>query len=413
MTTNRVYVLGGYQTDFAKNWTRKGGGIFEMLQESVEGALESTQIDADEIDVAHVGNFVAELFCGQGQLGGIFNSIDPAFASLPASRHEAACASGSMALLAASAEIEANRYDLACVAGVELMKNVDGFKGAEYLGAAMWVGQEAQDATFPWPYQFAEIADLYDERYGLKQEHLAHIAQINFANARRNPNAQTRRWQFTDASFAEDDQANPVIEGRLRKQDCGQITDGAATVLLASEKYAAAYAKRHGLSLADIPHIQGWGHRTAPMKLADKLAIGKNQPYPFPHVRQAIQDAYRRADIAGHDDLDGIETHDCFTISEYVAIDNFGITEPGQAWQAIENGTIEMEGKLPINASGGLIGLGHPVGATGVRMMLDAYKQTTGQAGDYQIEDAKRVATLNIGGSLTTVASFIVGTGNE
>lgn len=404
-----VYILGGYQTDFAQNWTRSGLGIFEILQESVVGALTQTKIDPDDIDVAHVGNFVAELFCGQGHLGGMFASIDPAFVGLPTARHEAACASGSMALLAASAEIEAGRYDLACVAGVELMKNVDGFKAAANLGAAMWVGQEAQEATFPWPYQFAEIADLYDQRYGLKQEHLARIAQINFNNARRNPQAQTRQWHFTERSFAEDDTVNPVIEGRLRKQDCGQITDGAAAVFLASEKYAATYARRHGLKLADLPIIQGWGHRTAPLKLADKIAIGQDQHYPFPHVRAAITDAYRRANISGPNDLDGIETHDCFTISEYVAIDNFGITPPGKAWQAIEDGTIELEGQLPINPSGGLIGCGHPVGATGVRMLLDAYKQTTEKAGDYQIDGAKRFATLNIGGSLTTVASFIVG----
>ena len=205
---------------------------------------------------------------------------------------------------------------------------------------------------------------------------------------------------------------NPVIEGRLRKQDCGQITDGAVTVFLASKEYAADYATKHGIDLNDIPHIQGWGHRTAPMKLETKKEIGRDHKYMFPHVRQTITDAYQRAGISGPDELDGIETHDCFTISEYVAIDNFGITEPGEAWKAIEAGTIELEGKLPINASGGLIGCGHPVGATGVRMLLDGYKQTAGQAGDYQIEGAKRVATLNIGGSLTTVASFVVGTGD-
>lgn len=406
---NKVYILGGYQTDFAKNWSRAGGDLFAILREAVEGGLAVTKIDPAEIEVAHVGNFVAELFCGQGQLGGMFNSIDPAFASLPAARHEAACASGSIALLAAAAEIEAGRYGLACVSGIELMKNVDGQKAAEHLGAAMWVGQEAQEAVFPWPYQFSEIADFYDERYSLQHEHLARIAQINFSNAKRNPNAQTRKWQFTEASFAQDDEANPVIEGRLRKQDCGQITDGAAVVFLASEAYAAAYAKKHGLNLADIPHIQGWGHRTAPLKLADKFALGRNTEYPFPHVRQTITDAYRRAGISGPDALDGIETHDCFTITEYMAIDHFGLTAPGQSWQAIEDGTIELEGKLPINASGGLIGCGHPVGATGVRMMLDAYKQVTNQAGDYQIENAQRMATLNIGGSATTVVSFIVG----
>ena len=93
-----------------------------------------------------------------------------------------------------------------------------------------------------------------------------------------------------------------------------------------------------------------------------------------------------------------------------MAIDHFGITKPGESWKAIESGEIEMTGRIPINASGGLIGLGHPVGATGVRMLLDCYKQCTNSAGAYQIENAKNISTLNIGGSATTVVSFLVGT---
>ena len=107
--------------------------------------------------------------------------------------------------------------------------------------------------------------------------------------------------------------------------------------------------------------------------------------------------------------IDGIETHDCFTTSEYMAIDHFGLTEPGESWKAVEEGGIEIGGKLPINPSGGLIGAGHPVGATGVRQVLDACQQVTGQAGDYQVEGAKRFATLNIGGSGTTSVCFVVG----
>ena len=150
MSLSPGYILGGQQTDFAQKWGAEG--LFPLLQTSVRGALEATQIEAQEIDVAHVGNFVAELFCGQGQLGGMFASIDPALANLPASRHEAVCASGSMALLAAAAEIEAGRYDLACVTGVELMRHVSGQQAAHHLGVALWVGQEAQEAIFPWPY---------------------------------------------------------------------------------------------------------------------------------------------------------------------------------------------------------------------------------------------------------------------
>ncbi len=408
--SERVYVLGGYQTDFSQNWSRNGVEIFDGFRDTVQSAIESVDLAPEDIDVAHVGNFAAELFCKQGHLGGFFAALHPAFSGLPASRHEAACASGSIALLAAAAEIEADRYGLAAVIGIELMRNVPGQVAADYIGGpAMWSGHECMDVTYPWPHLFSELAGEYDNRYGVKQEHLAGIAKVNFANAKRNPNAQTRRWEFTEQSFTEDDEANPVIEGRMRKQDCGQITDGAACVFLASAEKATEYAKRRGISVADLPYIKGWGHRTAPISYEQKMTESRESEYVFPHVRGTIRDAFSRAGMSGVDDLDAIETHDCFTSTEYMAIDHFGITAPGENWKAIEEGDIEMDGRIPINASGGLIGLGHPVGATGVRMMLDSYKQVTGNAGDYQIEGARNVATLNIGGSATTTVSFIVG----
>lgn len=405
----KVFILGGYQTDFALNYKREGKDLYDLLQDSVIGALEKTDIAPKEIESAHIGNFVGELFCGQGQLGGMFVSIHPDLAGIPTARHEAACASGSMAVFNAMAEIEAGRYDLVCVAGIEMMRNVSGKEAANHLGAAAWIGKEAQDAQFPWPYLFNEIGEMYEERFGLKQAHLAEIAKTNYENAKRNPKSQTRTWGLDNRFFTEDEQINPKIEGNLRKSDCGRITDGGATIFLASEKYAKEYAKKRNIQFEKIPYIKGWGHRTAPMLLKDKLDAGKQSPYPFPHLRGTIEDAYRRANISGVADLDAIETHDCFTVTEYVAIEHFGITAPGEAWKAIEEGRIKMDGCLPVNPSGGLIANGHPVGATGVRMLLDAYKQVTGTAGDYQVKGAKNVATLNVGGSLTTMASFVVG----
>ena len=173
---------------------------------------------------------------------------------------------------------------------------------------------------------------------------------------------------------------------------------------------AADYAKRRGIKLDTLPYIKGWGHRTAPISYQQKIADSQSSDYIFPHVRGTVVDAFGRAQMPGVDSLDGIETHDCFTSTEYMAIDHFGITAPGESWKAIEDGSITANGRLPINASGGLIGAGHPVGATGVRLVLDSFKQVTDSAGQYQIEGAKNIATLNIGGSATTTVSFIVGT---
>ncbi|MEO1059844.1 MAG: acetyl-CoA acetyltransferase [Actinomycetota bacterium] len=405
-----VYVLGGYQTDFAAHWTRAELTLFDLFAEAVLGAIEAAGVDPSDLEVGHVGNFVAELFTGQGMLGGWFGHVHPDLAGMPASRHEGACASGSLAALAAMADLQSGLYGLACVAGVELMRNVSGLEANQHLGAAVWVGEEVVDRPYVWPAMFSDLAAEYDRRHGLDHRHLMGIAEKNFTNAKRNPNAQTRTWEFTAESFTADDAANPVVDGWMRRQDCSQITDGAAVVILASAARAAEHADATGRDLATIPRIEGWGHTTAPMLFDTKLRHSADAEYVFPWVRRAITDAYRRAGIAGPDELDAIETHDCFTINEYMAIEHFGITEPGRAWTAVEDGTVAFDGSLPVNPSGGLMGLGHPVGATGVRMLLDAAKQVSGTAGEYQVDGARRVATYNVGGSATTNCAFVVST---
>ena len=404
-----VYILGGYQTDFARNWLKEGKDLVALMQDAVSGGLTAAGIDAREVDVAHVGNFAAELYCKQGHLGAFLAEIDPAFSGIPTSRHEAACASGSVAMMMASAEIEAGRYHVALVLGVEQMKTVDPVTGGDFLGTAAWYDQEAKGVEFPFPKLFGRLGDEYEKRFGLKDEHLARIAEINFSNARRNPQAQTRGWFTNETQNLTSGKYATPVAGRLKVRDCSQITDGAASLFLASETFARRYADRRGLKLEQLPRILGWGHRTAPMKFDSKIAESKNNPYVLPHTRQAIVDTFRRAGLPDVWSVQGIETHDCFTTSEYMAIDHFGMTKPGESWKAIEEGLIEFGGKLPINPSGGLIGCGHPVGATGTRQALDAFKQVTGQAGDYQIDDAKKIATLNIGGSGTTTVAMVIG----
>jgi acetyl-CoA C-acetyltransferase len=139
--------------------------------------------------------------------------------------------------------------------------------------------------------------------------------------------------------------------------------------------------------------------------------MSADQPLLFPHAKATMDDARQRAGLAELSDLDGLETHDCFTITEYMALDHSGLTAPGESWKAIEEDRISRDGDFPVNASGGLIGLGHPVGATGVRMVLDCSRQVTGRAGACQIDGAENMITFNVGGSTTTCASFVVGVG--
>ena len=408
-----VYILGGAQSDFARNLKREGASIESLGREVIEGAFTDAAVGPEGIGVIHVGNAFSELFTGQAQLGGLPATVIEGLWGVPASRHEAACASGSVAILAAMADLESGRYDSALVLGIEQQRNVPGDVAAKHLGAAAHAGHEGQDARYLWPAMFAKVGDAYEERYGgLTRAHLAAIARKNFDNAKRNPLAQTRGWSFTDASFSDAEEHNPTIEGRIRRQDCGQVTDGAAALILAGPTFAAEWARARGVSLDRVPRFLGWGHRTAGLSLASKLArtSGRDELL-FPHVRRAITDALDRAKLPGAEALSGIETHDCFTTTEYMAIDHFGITKPGRSFEALEDGRTLRGGSIPMNASGGLIGGGHPVGATGVRMVLDASRQVAGRAGDTQIDGAHTIATLNLGGSATTVVSFVVGRG--
>ncbi|HEX5298349.1 MAG TPA: thiolase domain-containing protein, partial [Streptosporangiaceae bacterium] len=279
MGSANAWIAGSYQSDFARNYAREGLEISDMVAEAVAGTLENARIGPEDVESIHVGNAFGQLFTGQGQLGAMPATVEPRLWGKPAARHEAACASGSVATLAATAEIEAGRYDCILVLAVEQERNVPGKDAPKHLGTAAWIGHEGQDATFMWPYMFSQLADEYERRYGLDNQHLHAIAELNMRNARANPLAQTRTWSFG----------------------------------------------------------------TAGLPLQPKLDRSRDERYVFPHVRRVVTDAFRRAEVADVRGLDGIETHDCFSMSEYMAIDHFGITEPGESWKAIENGELERD----------------------------------------------------------------------
>ena len=406
MTTQQpVWIIGGYQSDFARNLTKESLEISDLVKETATGTLMAAGISTAQVEVIHVANAMGELYVSQGHLGSMVATMVPELSGVPATRHEAACASGGVAVMAAMADLESGRYDVALVLGVEIERNVPGPVGAGYLASAAWVGHEGEGQDYVWPFTFSQIAEEYERRYGLQDEHLRRIAAQNFANAKTNPKAQTRDWATPLECFSDDDEANARVVGRVRRYDCSQVTDGGAGIVLVSDQWLR---ENRGTVRGPVARIAGWGHRSASLHLQDKLDAGADAEYVFPHVRDAISDAFSRAGIEDVFQLDGIETHDCFTISQYLAIDHFGITKPGCSAEAVDSGITGRDGALPINPSGGLIGGGHPVGASGVRMMLDGYLQVTGQATGYQVEGARRFATLNFGGSTATVVCTVI-----
>ena len=409
---SKVYILGGAQTDFERNWKKEGKGMVALLKEVVADGLcgagltyrDIRDLNTDNRVACFVGNFIAEKYTDQGHLGAFLTEVDSAFYGVPSARYEAACASSSVAIDAAATKIRAGEYDVAIVVGWELMKTVDSKVGGDYLGRAAYYEKEGKGIELPFPKLFGRLADETLKKYSELDEKrymdaLARISVINYSNAKKNPLAQTRKWFMSfEQANNRGTETNMLVGGKLAVSDCSQVTDGAAVVVLCSERFK----KERGF--CDKPIIKGYGHRTAPLLFDKKMMDNKESEYILPWTRQAVLDAYKRSGLTV-DDIDVFETHDCFTSSEYAAISSFGLTEPGKEYEAVENGVVAEK----INPSGGLIGCGHPVGASGARMLLDLFKQVTGTAGGYQIRGVKNGLMLNIGGSATTNYVYIVG----
>jgi acetyl-CoA C-acetyltransferase len=190
-------------------------------------------------------------------------------------------------------------------------------------------------------------------------------------------------------------EANPMIAPPLKASDCSQITDGAAALVLVSERFFRRLQKRRGARLL------GFGQTT------DHLPLARKDAPTFSIAAGAAARAYAMAGMAPQD-LHGVELHDCFSISEIVQYEVLGLAAPGKGAELLESGATALPGgRCPVNAGGGLLGDGHPVGATGVRQVVEAFQQLTGQAGARQIDGARRFLTCNIGGTMTTTVVMI------
>ncbi|HBG02306.1 MAG TPA: propanoyl-CoA acyltransferase [Firmicutes bacterium] len=387
-----VNVIGTYHSKVG----RLEESVYDLLIQAGQGALMNAGVAAKDIDGIWIGNFSGGGFNSQEHLAPIAVDIDPELRFKPATRVENACASGSAAIAAAKNAIEAGEAELALVIGVEKMTSLDTAGVTKVLAmASYWPNEGALGVTFPG--LFAEYAKGYMSRYNISAEELrvilARVAAKNHQNARANPLAQMP-WDCTYQDILDrPDKKNPVVAEPLRLFDCSLVSDGAAALVLASEKKARALRM-------DMVELSALVHTT------DYLPISKRSNSEFVAGKKAIQKAYELADITV-DDLDFAEVHDCFTIAEILAYEAMGLVPDGQGRKAIEEGLVEVDGKLPVNASGGLKAKGHPVGATGVSMAVLATRQLLGQAIGHQIEGSKVGLTYNIGGSAASNYALI------
>jgi acetyl-CoA acetyltransferase len=407
-----VYILGGGRTDFKRNLRKEGKTIRDLIKEAGRAALDDAKIDPAEIEAAAVGNFNAGQFTKQLHLGAFIPEIDEKLHGIPTMHTEAACASGSLSVLLGAQWIMGGFHDAVLVVGAEQQKTMSSKDGSDVLGAAAdYEIERPEYGDFMFPKLFGRIAEIYIDKYGASPDDLAAVAYKNYAHARLNPMAQMRDANLTydDASQVSD--KNPSVAPPLRVSDCSQITDGAAAIVLVSGKFM----DKHGLDKSKYPHLLGFGHTT------DYLALEKKDAPTFSTARKAAEKAFGMANLKPRD-MQGVEVHDCFSITEIVAYEILGLAEPGKGYELAKSGATALpqvrgehvSGKIgfeiPVNTGGGLIGDGHPVGATGVRQVYDAYQQLTNQAGARQINGVKKFLTFNMGGSLTTSVAMIWGT---
>jgi acetyl-CoA acetyltransferase len=303
-------------------------------------------------------------------------------------------------------------YDVVLVVGAEQQKTMSSLDGSDVLGAAAdYHNEKPEYGDFMFPKLFGRIAQIYIDKYGATEADLAQVAWKNYAHAKLNPLAQMRDADLTLDCASQVSDKNPSVAPPLKVSDCSQITDGAASIILVSGKYL----DKIGRDKNKIAQLLGYGHTT------DYLPLDKKDAPTFSTARKAAEKAFRMANLKPRD-MQGAEVHDCFSITEIVAYEILGLAEPGKGVELVKSGATalpqvrgEKAGKLPfeipVNAGGGLIADGHPVGATGVRQVFEAYQQLTEQAGARQIENGKRFLTFNMGGSLTTSVAMVWGRG--
>src|SRR5881397_413097 len=389
-----VYILSGGRTDFKRNLKKEGKTIRHLIIEAGRKAIDDAKIDPAEIQAGAVGNFNAGQFTKQLQLGAFIPEIDPKLRGIPTMHTEAACASGALSVLLGAQWIMGGFHDVVLVLGA----------------AADYHNEKPEYGDFMFPKLFGRIAQIYIEKYGASEADLAQVAWKNYAHAKLNPFAQMRDADLTLDCASQVSDKNPSVAPPLKVSDCSQITDGAASVILVSGKYLEKISR----DKSNTVRLLGYGHTT------DYLPLDKKDAPTFSTARKAAEKAFSMANLKPRE-LNGADVHDCFSITEIVVYEILGLAEPGKGAELAKSGATalpqvrneKMRGQfafeLPVNAGGGLIGDGHPVGATGVRQVVEAYQHLTGQAGARQIRNAKRFLTFNMGGSLTTSVAMLWG----
>lgn len=386
--SDKVAVIGMGCTQFAEHW---GKSVDDLLVEAAYEAFNDAGIEPSDIEAAWLGTMISG-YAGFTLSGPLKTQY------IPVTRVENMCATGSEAFRNACYAVASGAYDMVLAIGVEKLKD-SGYSGLN-------TPRPASDGTAPnisAPASFSFLAPAYFKKYGLTdqegREVLSRIAYKNHYNGSLNPKAQYQ----TEVSM-EKISNSPLVATPLRVMDCSGVADGAAAAIIVRTEDAHKYRK-------DPMYVKA-------LSIASGPGDGRlRQDFDFTSIRENIyasQAAYREAGIKDpRKEISMAEVHDCFTPTELVIYEDLGFSERGKGWKDVLNGTFELNGSLPVNPDGGLKSFGHPIGASGLRMLYEMYLQFQGKAGKRQLDNPKIGLTHNLGGTPMQCVSFVSIVGNE
>lgn len=356
----------------------------ELAYEAMFNAVNDTSLGIEDIDAIFVSNFLGGPLNGQLHLNSLISSLIPGL-NIPVIRVEAACASGSVAINQAINSL--SKCSNVMVIGVEKMNGSKLFSAIDAIAMASDRLLDTENGLV-FPTAYALIAQQYMHKYGIDHEILEKISYTNHKNANLNPLAHFFYKNVTLQMI----KSSPIISSPLNLFDCSPISDGAVSVILSKERKTDR----------DIQVLSS--------KIStDTLSLTQRKNLTsFKATKIASQQAYAEAGIEPKD-VDILEVHDCFTISELIALEDLNFCEPGKAWEMVENGDLEIVGNIPVNTDGGLKANGHPIGATGLAQIYEVVTQLRMESGKRQVDSPEIGLAHNIGGVGGTAGVTIMG----
>ena len=385
---DRVAIVGMGCTKFGEHWDKSAE---DLMVEAAYAAHASAGTTPDDIDAYWLGTMASGV-------SGLTLSEPLKIQYKPVSRVENMCATGSESLRQACYAVASGAYDTAMAIGVEKLKD-SGFSGLVMTNPP----NDGTPATMTPPALFSLLAPAYFKKYGLDPEKgrdvLARIAWKNHKNGAKNPKAQFQKEVSMEAI-----KNSPKIADPLCIMDCSGVSDGSAAAIVVRAEDAYKYCK-NPIFIKALSFVAG----PAEGPISQEYDFTS-----FPEVVATAKDAYAQAGVTNpREQISLAEVHDCFTPTELVLYEDLGFSARGTAWQDVIDGFFELEGKLPVNSDGGLKSFGHPIGASGLRMMYEMWLQLRGEAGPRQINNPKLGLTHNLGGQPGRCVSFVSVVGSQ